>query len=37
MGQWMFVPMIAGGAYLMATANRRRTRVEPIAGTQSVA
>jgi phosphatidylglycerol:prolipoprotein diacylglycerol transferase len=37
MGQWLCVPMILGGAYLIATAPRRRTRVEPIAGTQSVA
>ena len=37
MGQWLCVPMIAGGAYLVATAARRRTRVEPIAGSASVA
>ncbi|HEX8555735.1 MAG TPA: prolipoprotein diacylglyceryl transferase [Sphingomonas sp.] len=37
MGQWLCVPMIAGGAYLIATAARRRTRVEPIAGGESVA
>ena len=37
MGQWLCVPMILGGAYLMATAKRRRQRVEPIAGTESVA
>ncbi|WP_414713808.1 prolipoprotein diacylglyceryl transferase [Sphingomonas sp.] len=37
MGQWLCVPMIGGGAYLMATAARRRTRVEPIAGPASVA
>ena len=37
MGQWLCVPMIIGGAYLMATAKRRRQRVEPIAGTESVA
>ncbi len=37
MGQWLCVPMIAGGAYLVATARGRRTRVEPIAGSQSVA
>ena len=37
MGQWLCVPMIAGGAYLIATAKGRRTRVEPIAGTTSVA
>ncbi len=37
MGQWLCVPMILGGAYLMATAKRRRQRVEPFAGTESVA
>jgi phosphatidylglycerol:prolipoprotein diacylglycerol transferase len=37
MGQWLSVPMILGGAYLMATATRRRVRVESIAGTESVA
>ena len=37
MGQWLCVPMILGGAYLMATANGRRQRVEPFAGTESVA
>jgi phosphatidylglycerol---prolipoprotein diacylglyceryl transferase len=37
MGQWLSVPMILGGLYLMMTAERRRVRVEPIAGTESVA
>jgi phosphatidylglycerol---prolipoprotein diacylglyceryl transferase len=37
MGQWLTVPMIVGGIYLMATAKKRRERVEPIAGTASVA
>lgn len=37
MGQWLCVPMILGGAYLIATANGRRQRVESIAGQQSVA
>ena len=37
MGQWLSLPMIFGGTYLMATAARRRQRVEPIAGTESVA
>jgi phosphatidylglycerol:prolipoprotein diacylglycerol transferase len=37
MGQWLCVPMILGGAYLMATAKGRRQRVEPIAGSESVA
>ncbi len=37
MGQWLSVPMILGGLYLMATANDRRQRVEPVAGTESIA
>jgi phosphatidylglycerol:prolipoprotein diacylglycerol transferase len=37
MGQWLSLPMILGGLYLMATANRRRQRVEPISGTESIA
>jgi phosphatidylglycerol:prolipoprotein diacylglycerol transferase len=37
MGQWLCVPMILGGLYLMATAKGRRERVEPFAGTESVA
>jgi phosphatidylglycerol---prolipoprotein diacylglyceryl transferase len=37
MGQTLCVPMIAGGLYLVATAKRRRERVEPIAGGDSVA
>ena len=37
MGQWLSVPMILGGLYLMATAKGRRERIEPIAGTESVA
>jgi len=37
MGQWLTVPMIVGGLYLMATAKKRRERIEPIAGTASVA
>ena len=37
MGQWLSLPMILGGIYLMATAKGRRVRVEPIAGTESVA
>ncbi|HVL21074.1 MAG TPA: prolipoprotein diacylglyceryl transferase [Amaricoccus sp.] len=30
MGQWLTVPMILGGLYLMATANRRADRVRPV-------
>jgi phosphatidylglycerol:prolipoprotein diacylglycerol transferase len=37
MGQWLTVPMIVGGLYLMATANKRRERIEPTVGTASVA
>lgn len=37
MGQLLCLPMIAGGLYLVATAKKRRERVEPIAGDQSVA
>jgi phosphatidylglycerol:prolipoprotein diacylglycerol transferase len=37
MGQWLCIPMILGGLYLMVTANGRRHRVEPIAGPASVA
>lgn len=37
MGQWLTVPMILIGAYLVYTASGRRQRVEPIAGTESVA
>ncbi|MCM8557791.1 prolipoprotein diacylglyceryl transferase [Sphingomicrobium sediminis] len=37
MGQWLCVPMILGGLYLMLTAKKRRQRVEPIAGGTSVA
>ena len=37
MGQWLTVPMIVGGAYLMATAKKRRVRVEPTVGSASVA
>ena len=37
MGQWLSIPMILGGAYLMATAKGRRERVEPTLGVESVA
>jgi phosphatidylglycerol---prolipoprotein diacylglyceryl transferase len=37
MGQLLCLPMIAGGIYLIATAKARRERVEPIAGTESIA
>ena len=37
MGQWLCVPMIAGGAYLILTAKSRRNRIESIAGAESVA
>jgi phosphatidylglycerol---prolipoprotein diacylglyceryl transferase len=32
MGQWLSLPLIVGGLYFVATAKRRRERVEPIAG-----
>lgn len=37
MGQWLSLPMILGGLYLMLTAKRRRVRIEPTLGTDSVA
>jgi phosphatidylglycerol:prolipoprotein diacylglycerol transferase len=37
MGQWLSLPMILGGLYLMLTAKRRRVRVEPAVGSASVA
>jgi phosphatidylglycerol---prolipoprotein diacylglyceryl transferase len=37
MGQVLTLPMIFGGLYLILTARRRRERVEPFAGTESVA
>ncbi len=37
MGQTLTIPMLLGGAWLIATAKRRRVRVEPIAGSASVA
>jgi len=37
MGQWLTLPMILGGIYLMATAKKRRVRVEPTLGSESVA
>jgi len=37
MGQWLTIPMIVGGLYLMLTAKKRRVRVEPTVGSASVA
>ncbi len=37
MGQWLSLPLIIGGLYLMLTAKKRRVRVEPTAGPASVA
>ncbi len=37
MGQWLCVPMILIGLYFVLTARRRRTRIEPTAGSASVA
>jgi phosphatidylglycerol:prolipoprotein diacylglycerol transferase len=36
MGQWLSLPLILGGAYLMLTAKKRRVRVEPTLGSASV-
>ena len=36
MGQWLSLPMILGGLWLVVTAKGRRERVEPTLGTQSV-
>lgn len=36
MGQWLTLPMIVGGLYLIATAKGRRQRIEPIVGSTSV-
>jgi phosphatidylglycerol:prolipoprotein diacylglycerol transferase len=37
MGQWLSLPMILGGLYLILTAKGRRQRVEAVAGNESVA
>ena len=37
MGQTLTVPMILAGLYLVVTSKGRRQRVEPIAGTESIA
>jgi phosphatidylglycerol:prolipoprotein diacylglycerol transferase len=37
MGQWLSLPMIVGGIWLMWTAKKRRVRVEATAGTANVA
>jgi phosphatidylglycerol---prolipoprotein diacylglyceryl transferase len=37
MGQWLTIPMILIGLFLVFTANSRRQRVEPVAGGNSVA
>jgi phosphatidylglycerol---prolipoprotein diacylglyceryl transferase len=37
MGQTLTVPMILAGLWLIATAKGRRQRIEPVAGTESVA
>src|SRR3954465_3939896 len=37
MGQWLSLPMILGGLWLMLTAKKRRGRVEPTVGSASVA
>jgi len=37
MGQWLCIPMIVAGLWLFLSAKGRRERVEPIAGSESVA
>lgn len=37
MGQWLCVPMLLGGIYLIWTAKGRRQRITPIAGDESIA
>ena len=37
MGQYLTMPMIILGLYLIFTANKRRERVEPVMGSESVA
>ncbi len=37
MGQWLCVPMLLGGIYLIWSSKGRRDRVTPIAGDESVA
>ncbi|HJS41349.1 MAG TPA: prolipoprotein diacylglyceryl transferase [Sphingomicrobium sp.] len=37
MGQWLSLPMVLAGLYLMLTAKKRRVRVEPTVGSASVA
>ena len=37
MGQWLSIPMILLGIYLMVTAKGRRERIEPTVGSASVA
>jgi phosphatidylglycerol:prolipoprotein diacylglycerol transferase len=37
MGQWLTIPMILLGLWLVTTAKGRRQRVEPVAGSTSVA
>ena len=37
MGQWLTIPMILIGLFLIATASGRRKRVEPVSGSSSVA
>jgi phosphatidylglycerol---prolipoprotein diacylglyceryl transferase len=36
MGQWLSLPMILGGLWLMLTAKKRRVRVEPTLGSASI-
>ena len=36
MGQTLSIPMVLVGIYLVATAKKRRIRVEPVAGSASI-
>jgi len=35
MGQWLSLPMILGGLYLVLTANKREGRVKPVPGDEA--
>lgn len=37
MGQWLTLPMLVIGIWLVLTAKRRRQRIEPVAGPDSIA
>ena len=37
MGQWLSLPMILGGIYLLATARKREDRVQPVVDEEAEA